>query len=1402
MNKLLRMGIDIGSTTIKIVVLNHKEEVVYKTYKRHLSDVRNALKNQIEEARNALKEAKLALAIAGSGGMSLAESFQVPFIQEVIASTRAIKKYHPETDVVIELGGEDAKITYLNGGVEQRMNGTCAGGTGAFIDQMAALLHTDATGLNELSKGSTYIYSIAARCGVFAKTDVQPLMNEGACKEDIARSIFHAVVVQTISALACGRTIKGKVAFLGGPLTFLSELRKQFVNVLELRDEEVIFPEDSEFYVALGTALSCNPEETLDYETLLERLQEVGTKEKEETAHLEPLFRNRSDYDAFISRHEVHAVGYRDIKEVEGNCYLGIDAGSTTTKVVLINEKSEILYTYYGSNEGNPVDVATQIFREIKTSLPKEAKIVYTGVTGYGEALLKEAFGIDVGEIETVAHFTAAQFFCKDVDFILDIGGQDMKCLRIQDGVIQSITLNEACSAGCGSFLQAFAHSLGIEVEEFAQKALYAEHPVDLGSKCTVFMNSRVKQAQKEGYTVEDISAGLAYSVVKNTLYKVIKLRRPEDLGKHIVVQGGTFYNNAVLRSFEKISGREVIRPNIAGLMGAFGMALLAKRQYQEESQITDFNIPEDGIAMKSTTARCGKCANNCLLTINRFPNGKKFIAGNRCDVPLGKEDSKQEFPNLYQYKYNRLFDYVPLEESVALRGTIGIPRVLNMYENYPFWFTMFTKLGFRVVLSDASSKKIYEEGLESIASETACYPAKIVHGHIENLVEKGVETIFYPSLIHEVRSNQEKNNCFNCPVVTSYPEVIKNNVESLRVHSINYINPFLPFRNKKRLFTVLEKVLAQFKVSSRELKGALKQAYEEQSCFKEDLRRKGEETIKYLKENKLKGIVLSGRPYHIDSEINHGMDKLITSLDMAVLTEDSVAHLCEGQGELQVIDQWSYHSRLYQAAQVVAKHKELEFVQLNSFGCGIDSITTDEVQRLLYNSGKTYTVIKIDEGSNLGAARIRLRSLKAAMRMREEKKSDSIEIKITKKPFVNPGKKGTMIIPQFSPIHFELLQGLFRQYGYDIVLLKNEENILDEGIKYLNNDMCYPAMVVIGQIIDALKSGEYDLETTSVIMAQTEGQCRFTNYVKVLEKALEEAGMGEVKVLSLSLAGVKKENSLQGIGIELMKKSIAAIVYGDLLTKVLYRVRPYEKVKGSSDALCRKWIVKCEASLKKPLKEIYKKTIHAIIDDFEKLPRFTVEKPKVGLVGELLVKLNPIANNHIVEFLEGEGVEVVSNDLLTLFLSSAYNHIYNYKHLDGSLKNNFVGKITLRIIEEYQKIYIEALEKSRLFYVPDQITHLAHSAEEVISLGNQSGEGWKLPGEIKELVSWGVNHIVCMQPFGCLPAHVNARGVIKKLKEQHRQLQIVPIEYDPGSSNVNQINRIKLMLASAFNKI
>ncbi|WMJ80480.1 acyl-CoA dehydratase activase-related protein [Clostridium sp. MB40-C1] len=1403
MKKVLNVGLDVGSTTVKMVVLDEYTNVIYKKYLRHFSDIKNTVVSMLEDAKLTLQKKLLTVMVTGSGGFNISQKLDVPFIQEVIACTSAIENMIPETDAAIELGGEDAKITYLGKSIEQRMNGTCAGGTGAFIDQMASLLQTDALGLNELAKEHRNIYPIASRCGVFAKTDIQPLLNEGAAKEDIAASVFQAVVNQTISGLAQGRPITGNVAFLGGPLHFLSELRKRFIKTLDLKKENIVFPEDSQFFVALGAALSSKEEEPFSFECLYERVPGIYKMNNEECEKLESLFSSDSEYEQFKKRHSKSKVRRVNINEYSGNAYLGIDAGSTTTKIALIDENGGLLYSYYGSNMGSPLESTIEALRELYSKINNNTKIVNSAVTGYGEHLIKAALKVDIGEIETVAHYKAADFFRPGVDFVLDIGGQDMKSLKINNGVIESIMLNEACSSGCGSFIETFSKSLNMDVKDFALEAVKSRKPVDLGTRCTVFMNSKVKQAQKEGADVSDISAGISLSVIKNALFKVIRLRNVEEMGEKVVVQGGTFYNDSVLRALEKIIGREVIRPDIAGIMGAFGAALIAKDRYVEENS-TSLIKEEDLKDFKTETSirRCEFCGNKCLITVKHFTDGREFISGNRCERGAGLEKVENNIPNLYEYKYKRVFEYKALSEEEAKRGSIGIPRVLNMYEDYPFWFTFFNELGYRVVISSRSSKKVYEMGMETIPSESVCYPAKLVHGHITDLVNKGVKKIFYPCIPYNQKEDEGANNHYNCPIVTSYPETIKANMDVLRENDIIFYKPFLPIDMPSRMGKRLAKELSSENIPKKEILDAMQKAYTELEKYKADLRIKGEEAIKYINENHIKGIVLAGRPYHVDPEINHGMPEMIKSFGFAVLCEDAIRHLAKVERPLRVVDQWVYHSRMYAAATYVAQQKDLELIQLNSFGCGLDAVTTDQVKEILESYGKIYTVLKIDEINNLGAARIRVRSLIAAIEERDKRNFQPRKLqKSTERVIFTKEMKRThtILAPQMSPIHFQFLKTGFEKEGYNIEILPSVDKAsIDEGLRYVNNDACYPSIIVIGQIMEALKSGKYDLNNTSVMISQTGGGCRATNYIAFIRKALKDADMEQVPVISLNAAGLEKNPGFK-VTSSMLENLVMSVVYGDLLMRVLYKVRPYEKVPGSADKLYDKWVEKCHISLKTGNKRQFKENIYKIVEDFDKLEIYEdLVKPKVGVVGEILVKFHPTANNNIVDLLEKEGAEAVVPDLIDFFLYSAYDDKIKYKELSGSFWSMLTSNLSIKVIEHYRKDMKKALKSSKRFEAPKAIEEIAKGAERFLSLGNQTGEGWFLTGEMVELIESGVNNIVCLQPFACLPNHITGKGMIKELRRAYPLSNIAPIDYDPGSSEVNQLNRIKLMLSVA----
>lgn len=1416
MSELLHVGLDVGSTTVKIVVMNDKQETIYTNYTRHFSDTKNTICNVLEQLSKDYPKATYTMALTGSGAMSAANFLKIPFIQEVISCKRAVEKYLPKTDIVIELGGEDAKIIYFDKFIEQRMNGTCAGGTGAFLDQMASLLNTDTAGLNELAKSYKVIYPIASRCGVFAKTDVQPLLNEGSRKEDIAASIFQAVVNQTISGLACGRPIRGKVAFLGGPLSYLPELRKRFIETLELKDDEILIPENAHLLVAKGAALDSLNSSEFSNSELKQKIKDLKVAKDTTTKPLSPLFATEEEYEKFKKRHNKAKIKTKPLENYNGDCFVGIDAGSTTTKLVLIDNEKNLLYSDYKSNEGNPLNSVINMLKIMYEKLPNTANIRFAGVTGYGEKLIQTALNVDLNEIETIAHYTAAKEFMPNVTSIIDIGGQDMKYIKMKEDVIDNIMLNEACSSGCGSFIETFAKSLGLSIEEFVKAAIKSKAPVDLGSRCTVFMNSKIKQAQKEGYSVGDISAGLSFSVVKNAIQKVMKVRDMKTLGKHIVVQGGTFYNDAVLRSFELLVGQNVIRPSISGLMGAYGVALLSKEQFEAnldmEYTSTLLKTEElDNLNIKTTQVRCGKCENNCLLTINKFNDNKSFISGNRCEKGSGGITEAKNLPNIYKYKFERLFGYEPLAEEKAYRGTIGIPRVLNMYEDYPFWFTFLTNLGFRVILSEKSTRKTYEKGMESMPSESVCYPAKLSHGHIMNLLEQGIKTIFYPCIPYSRKEYQKANNHYNCPIVISYSEVLKNNVEGLKSENIKFINTFLPFEAKNLVQVILERdEFKEYNFTKKELLEAAKKAEEEYQNFKNDVDKKGQEILDYMNKNDLRGIVLAGRPYHVDPEVNHGIDTLITSLGLCVLSEDSISKKTEAKRPIRVVDQWVYHARLYAAAEFTGQHDNLELIQLNSFGCGVDAVTTDQVEEILKSYDNMYTLIKIDEVNNLGAVRIRIRSLLASMNKKIKEKSERQNYEECKSvgdyelhpiEFTKEMKKDyTILIPQMAPIHFELIETAVKSCGYNVELLREcTPNTVETGLKYVNNDACYPSILTTGQMIEALESGKYDPNKTALIMSQTGGGCRATNYIGFIRKALKDAGFSQVPVISFNVVGMEKMSGFK-ITLGLAERLLKSVTYGDLLQKLLMKNRAYEINKGETEKLYNEWLEKCKKLVEKSNSKQFKQSIYDIVEDFEKIEiNNNIEKPKVGIVGEVLIKYHPFGNNFVANVLEKEGAEVVLPDFMGFIKFIATHKITFNKLLKIDKTKAAIFKVAIKLIDIFEKDLKIALSNSKKNYLPPcDIWHLENKVKDILSIGNQTGEGWFLTAEMVEYIEHNIPNIVCVQPFACLPNHIVGKGVIKTIRETYPNANITPVDYDPGASESNQTNRLKLLMTVA----
>ena len=1675
--KPLRVGLDIGSTTVKAVVLDQSDslgDTLFSDYRRHHANVRATVAGLLVDIHKKLVDLgrgdePIRLSITGSGGLALADNLHVPFIQEVIAETEAIDKEYPQADVIIELGGEDAKITYLKPTPEQRMNGSCAGGTGAFIDQMSTLLDTDAAGLNEMAKSYENLYPIASRCGVFAKTDLQPLINDGAAKPDLAASIFTAVATQTIAGLASGRPIHGTVIFLGGPLFFMSELRAAFQRALEGKVDEFIVPTDAHLYVAYGSALQADTDsddqghhfEAYTCDEILKRLDELKNLPSN-TPTMPPLFPTEADREDFNKRHHKEHIHIGTLEGAHGPHFLGIDAGSTTIKATLVNDDREIVWSSYANNEGSPLTAAINIVKKIQSELPEGAWIARSCATGYGEGLITTGLHLDEGVVETMAHYRGAEMVSPGVTAVIDIGGQDMKYLAITDGVIDSIAVNEACSSGCGSFLQTFAMSMGLTIQEFTQKALASTHPVDLGSRCTVFMNSSVKQAQKEGASIEDIAAGLCYSVVRNALYKVIKLRDSGELGDTVVVQGGTFLNDAVLRAFELLTEREVTRPNIAGLMGAFGAALTARMHYEDIADDDNAHVGADGRSvdaaaaeesaagdepnaaahageivvdgvrhtvssiltgealneMSMTTERdvCKLCQNHCKLTITTFSDGSRFVTGNRCERGGDAKKKRSDRPNLYDYKYKRCFAYRRLTDKNATRGEIGIPRALNMYENYPFWFTLLTSLGFKVMISGRSSHELFETGIESIASENICYPAKLVHGHIKWLLNKGMKTIFYPCVSYEDNLVPNTDNHYNCPVVANYPLVVGANMPELRDPDVRYMHPYFNLANHELMVDRIVEEFAWASVSREEAETAVKAAYAEDKVFKHDVQQEGLKALAYMKEHDCRGIVLAGRPYHIDPEINHGIPETICALGMVVLSEDSICELQPGEkldltdflseGEedprkknangfrhvddrkvtvnrmpLRVTNQWAYHSRLYAAAHFVASYPGLELVQLNSFGCGLDAITTDQVAEILADKADVYTLLKIDEVSNLGAAKIRLRSLKAAVEEREANKarmakaalatsdeSGSAEsdaprnaahaaaqaaarkaqeqaesdlataqaalaeaqaavaaaeakVKAADRPvdaadagsdaaapanapkstgfrktgskaptpgrqvlldatmaanpkltkamrdaskraakrdiadvrlaalgdgttndaanaksksaksksghnnatmsryahrekFVKDMKKDyTIVAPQMSPIHFSLVESVIRSGGYKFDILKHaSREDLETGLKYVNNDACYPAIMVIGQLIDAILEGKYDPDKVCLAITQTGGMCRATNYFGLIRKALIDAGYPQIPVIAISTQGLEDNPGFK-VTPALLHRTVKALILGDLLMKCLYRVRPYEVEKGAANRLYEQWDVIVREALehhgfsktaaKTPwLKRRYLPypvLAREIVKSFDALPLKDVpRKVRVGVVGEILVKYQPDANNHVVDVIESQDCEAVVPGIMEFMTTRPYITDWNEKYL-GTGGNKTLYALMRWSLDRYNAPIKAAIATSHgKFKQDDPMPELVEKAAEVTSIGVQAGEGWLLTAEILELIEQGCPNVICAQPFACLPNHVTGRGMFGKIRRLHPEANIVSIDYDPGASEANQLNRIKLMIAAA----
>ena len=1431
-----RLGLDIGSTTIKAVLVDSAGRILFSRYERHLSHIQGSLARVLAEIIADFPDGEALVTLTGSGALLLSEHLNLPFVQEVIAASAAVRQVIPEADVAIELGGEDAKLTFLSGGIDQRMNETCAGGTGAFIDQMAVLLKTDASGLNELAKAHATRYPIASRCGVFAKTDVVALLNEGASRSDIAASIFQAVVDQTIGGLACGRAITGRVAFLGGPLNFLSELRRRFVETLKLTPEQIIFPERAEQFVALGAALSAHGAQPVAFTRLLSLVK--GLEQNQLTEHsgaMPRLFNSEEDYDEFMARHEVLTT-QEDLAGVRGPLFLGLDMGSTTVKAVLLDDQAKVLAFRYIWGRGDALAAARNIILDILKTIPEGAFIRHCAVTGYGAAMLRSALGFDIEEVETMAHFKAANHVLPGVSFILDIGGQDIKCMQVKNGNIQRIFLNEACSAGCGAFIETFAESLGFSVQNFTKAALWSKNPLDLGSRCTVFMNSKVRCAQKEGVAVEDIAAGLAYAVARNALYKVICIRNAEDLGDKVVVQGGAFINNALLRSFEVILGREVVRPPLPGLMGAFGAALVARERSDATSSSTLLSLDElEAFTSQTHTQRCLLCGNRCLLTISAFPGGRQFVSGNKC--PKGAGGAPQlAAPNLFTERYARIFNYTPLPPDQAPRGEIGIPRVLNMYENYPLWFTIFTDLGYSVQLSSKSSRKLFESGLASIPSQTVCYPAKLVHGHILDLIGRGVKQIFYPCIPKEGQDNDHADNNYNCPIVCGYPQTVDLNVDDLTAQGVRMINPFLPLHSPRRLAARLAEELG---LPKAEVKRAVHNGFKEIARLRAEMAARADAVLAEVEASGGTAIILAGRPYHLDPKVHHTIPDRIAQTGVAVLSVDDIMHLALPLRGLRVVNQWTYHSRLYHAADVVAERPYCELIQLTSFGCGLDAITSEQVEEVLDAKKRVYTLIKVDEGASIGAARLRVSSLLALIAERKRKAAlgvsagqetraarvgrehehlthATMETMVPDPELAQTDQSldacmpvfskemretHTILAPQLSPIHFQFIASVMQGEGYDLAVLPDvDAETIEIGLKYVNNDLCYPAIITIGQLVQALTSGKYDLERTALVMSQTGGVCRATNYISCLRKAVIDAGFGHIPILSFNMEGFGNNPGFKISG-RMLRRIAYGGVYGDLLQRLTCRARPYELNPGSVDALGEYWAAKFQGLLKDGGRGAFTRAVRDTVADFERVPLGRMDKPRVGIVGEILLKYHPAANNRVAALIESLGGEVVPTDIMDFFLYCAYGDIADRELLHGSWSRAAMARTVIAYVEWLRDDVRKALAGSKRFTPPDLFMHLADHGRNIGNLGQCAGEGWLLTAEMADFLENGVPNILCVQPFGCLPNHIIGRGMFKEIKRRYPHANLAAVDYDPGASQGNQINRIRLLMAVALEK-
>lgn len=1393
-----KIGIDVGSTTVKVVALDEQGSVCFSRYKRHHARAREVVADMLGELLQEQGDVEACACITGSVGMGMSERHSIPFIQEVVAATKAIQQDYPQVASMIDIGGEDAKIVFFEHGeaADLRMNGNCAGGTGAFIDQMAVILGTDVDELNRLALKAGRIYPIASRCGVFCKTDIQNLVARNVSREDIAASIFHAVAVQTVMTLAHGWDIKAPVLFCGGPLTFIPALRKAFAEYLHLREDEMVLPANGTLLPATGAALSRGEEdETFKLSALIARLSEASAA-ADHPCGLKPVFSSAGDYAGWEKRISSHRIGRASLREGVQDVFLGIDSGSTTTKIVVIDSDGNLLFTYYKPNGGHAIETVANGLALLKDRCCEQGAVLNikgSCSTGYGEDLIKAAFQLDAGIVETIAHYVAAHYLDRDVSFILDIGGQDMKAIFVDNGIINRIEINEACSSGCGSFIETFANTLGYTARDFASAACRSARPCDLGSRCTVFMNSKVKQVLREGATVDDIAAGLAYSVVKNCLYRVLKLKDVSELGRHIVVQGGTMRNDAVVRALELLTGAEVIRCDIPELMGAFGCALYARRYGKREVSLDDILSQAD---YSTHELHCRGCNNQCQVFRYRFANGKDYYSGNRCEKVFTNGAKEEPGANAYHFKNDLLFGRAARQVEHPVL-TLGISRSLNMYENFPFWHTLFTACGIQVCLSDDSDFKAYERSARMVMSDNICFPAKLVHAHVQNLMDRGVDRIFLPFVIFERKGNEQ--NSYNCPVVTGYSEVIK----SVQGTGIPIDSPAISFKDPKLLYRQCLNYLKGLGVGEAVVKEAFARAMDEQEAFGHSL---AEHDRHLLEESRRKGrrtVLLAGRPYHTDMLIQHKISDILAEMGIDVITDDIVRdQATQVEGDVHFLPQWSYPNRILKAAQwCAAQGSDVQFVEMTSFGCGPDAFLVDEVRDILIRSGKPFTLLKLDDINNVGSMKLRVRSLIESMKLSGErqvpprKREEGGEAASVSYHDLRTKK---ILVPYFTPFISPLIPAFMRLAGYDVdnLPLSNMDSC-EWGLKYANNEVCYPATLIVGDVVKAFKSGKYDPKQTIVAMTQTGGQCRASNYISLIKKALEEAGYPSVPVISLTFGSSldSRQPSFRVNWVKMLPVALRTILYSDCISKFYYAAVVREKEAGQAARLRDRYLQEGEELiLKYQTKDLLGRLSEAA-RQFNDICR-ELDCPKVGVVGEIFLKFNPFAQKNVIEWLTEQGIEVVPSVLADFFMQNFVNRKVRVEScIQQQFLPDFVYKLAYKMvgcqIEKFNKVGSEF----RYFNPFKDIFEEADEAKKVISLNAQFGEGWLLPAEILSYARQGIYNVVSLQPFGCIANHIVSKGIEKRIKSVIPELNMLSLDFDSGVSDVNITNRLLLFI-------